>query len=111
MKSLILCAALLMIGCSDMPTAPSSNPPPAGNPPPSTTTALRWDLVAPGCSPEPPPSPLPDPTAARLTPGPEGVIVATWPYILPSGVDGLLIARFMESNEMLVLCSWDTSDL
>lgn len=110
MKSLILCAALLMTGCSEMPTAPSSNPSPP-TPPPSSSTTLRWDIAAPGCTPAPPPSPLPDPSEAQLTPGREGVIVATWRRELPSGAQGLLIARFVESGGMLLLCSWDTSDL
>ncbi|MCC7176990.1 MAG: hypothetical protein IT177_01225 [Acidobacteria bacterium] len=124
MRFIIPAALVLAAGCSGSPTSPSAlvqSPvaearsvasPGEGAPAGDTngTPALRWDVVAPGCTPRPVPSPLPDPTDARLSPGPNGMTAASWSWT-SAGRDVLLIAYFIEHDGMLKLCSWDTSDV
>jgi hypothetical protein len=67
-------------------------------------------VIAPGCSPRPAPSPLPDSNEATLSRAANGMTAATWPW-MSVGRSVLLIAYFIEDDGMLKLCSWDTSDL
>lgn len=137
MRLIFLAAAMFATGCSGSPTSPTpvaearvsesrASQSPVGGAPddgvpggvpgggaPSEGTpsrpAIRWDVIAPGCSPQPAPSPLPDPHAATLAPA-NGMTSATWPWT-SAGRSVLLIAYFIEDDGMLKLCSWDTSDL
>jgi len=106
MRSSILCAAIFAVSCTSSPTSPT---PVALDPP--RLSNLRWDLSAPGCPGQPPPSPLPNPDEATLEPGPHGDILARWPYLLDSGRRGTLHARLIERGAELVVCEWDLADL
>ncbi len=134
MRFILLTAAMFAAGCSGSPTSPTpvaearvsesrASQSPVGGAPddgapggeaPSEGTpsrpAIRWDVIAPGCSPPPAPSPLPDPNAATFAPARNGMTSATWPWT-SAGRSVLLIAYFIEDDGMLKLCSWDTSDL
>ncbi|MCC7123862.1 MAG: hypothetical protein IT178_03380 [Acidobacteria bacterium] len=70
---------------------------------------MRWDVAAPGCSPDPAPIPVPLADEAALEPDRQG-IAATWEWRLDDR-DVLLIAHFVEDDHLLKLCSWDTADL
>lgn len=110
MPPLILALALFAAGCSETPLSPTSLADGVGVTEPSSTTKLRWDLVAPGCTPRTPPSSIPDSAAARLTREPDGSITASWwDYTLPGGGTGLLYARFVLSGAEWSLCFWDTA--
>ena len=101
-----LAAALLAVNCSTSPTAPS----PVREDPTASAAPLanlRWDVMAPGCTPKSPPSPLPDPQQARLEPGPHGTIVAFW----PSYRAGMLHATLVEQDQQLLVCDWEIADL
>ena len=106
MRSSTLCAAIFAVSCSSSPTSPT---PVALDPP--RLSNLRWDLGAPGCPTQAPPSPLPNAAEAKLEPGPHGTIVAQWPYLLDSGRRVTLHASLVERGEELVVCEWDLADL
>jgi hypothetical protein len=129
MRFILLTAAMFAAGCSGSPTSPTpvaearvsesrASQSPVGGAPDDgapgggtpSRPAIRWDVIAPGCSPQPAPSPLPDPNAAILSPEANGLTSATWQWT-SAGRPVLLIAYFMEDGGMLKLCSWDTSDL
>ena len=132
MRFILLVAVVFVVGCSGSPTSPSlvaearasesrasespvggapaEGAPGGGAPSEGTGPAIRWDVIAPGCSPRRAPSPIPDPNAATLSPGPSGMTTATWPWT-SAGRSVLLIAYFVESDGMLKLCTWDSSDI
>lgn len=113
---LAVTAMLAMVtACSESPLSPSSA---VSGPFDAQRTALysdglplRWDLVAPGCSPSTPPSPLPDSDMARVHSHDPGVKVATWDWSYPAGRPAMLQAQFVRTGEIWALCYWDTSDL
>ena len=108
MRTLLpLAAALFAVNCSGSPTAPTAIPTQGSAASSAPLANLRWDVVAPGCTPKSPPSPLPDPEQARLEPGPHGTIVAFW----PSYRTGLLHATLVESEQLLLVCDWEIADL
>ena len=108
MKRLILLVALISAGCSkDMPASPTAATPQPG---PGVSTTLRWDIQAPACQSTVAPSPLPDPSSARMTTEPNGSITASYPYT-KNGRPVLLYANFVAVNGAWAMCSWDTADL
>jgi hypothetical protein len=125
MRFIVLPALVLAAGCSGSPTSPSpltelpvaqsltTASPGAGASDDESprTLPIRWDVSAPGCSPPPAPNPLPDPNHARLSPGQNGMTVASWWWQTSGGRSVLLVAHFLEHEGMLKLCSWDTSDV
>lgn len=124
MRFIIPAALVFAAGCSGSPTSPSAlvqspvaearsvaspgDGAPAGDT--NGTPALRWDVVAPGCTPRPAPSPVPDPNDARLSQGPNGMTTASW-WWMSAGREVLLVASFVDHEGLLKLCSWDTSDV
>jgi hypothetical protein len=101
----------LVAGCSDSPVSPTALDGGAGVTEPSRPLTLRWDLVAPNCSPRTPPSPLPEAISARVNHEPDGSIQASWDYTFPEGGTGLLYARFVRSGNEWALCFWDTASV
>jgi hypothetical protein len=106
MRSSILCAAIFAVSCSSSPTSPT---PVAPDPP--RLSNLRWDVSAPGCPTQSPPSPLPNAAEAVLEPGPHGTLVAHWPYRLDTGRRVTLHASLIERGTELLVCEWDVADL
>jgi len=123
MRYLIPLCAVLLIGCSDSPTAPSpvntapapiaSQPTPSPAPSPSLTPSdLHWDRIGAGCEVHGVPSPIPDVRDATIEREGDAAVMAYWPrYRSSDGRDGLLYARFVPSNGEYALCTWDMSDL
>ena len=105
-----LCGALLAVCCSNSPTAPT----PVTKEPSTASPALanlRWDVSAPGCPIKSPPSPIPNPSEARLEPGPHGTIVAFWPTYSFESRRVILQATLVEKDAQLLVCDWDVADL
>ena len=103
---LLLCATLFAASCSGSPTAPT----PVSEPHTAPLHNLRWDVAAPGCPTQSPPTPLPDPAQASLEPGPHGAILARFPYRV-HGRGVTLHATLIEQGTELLVCEWDIADL
>jgi hypothetical protein len=104
---LLLTLVLVTAGCSESMLSPSPIEDGDGAP---AAPKLRWDRVAPGCSPRTPPSPIPDVASARVTHEADGSITVSWlNYPFPQGGTGLLYARFVQSGAEWALCFWDTA--
>ena len=105
-----LCGALLAVCCSNSLTAPTPVTPQASSASPALSN-LRWDVSAPGCPVKAPPSPIPNPSQARLEPGPHGTIVAYWTAYSMDSRQVMLHATLVEQDAQLLVCDWDVADL
>ena len=104
----VLGFALCAVGCSETPLSPTEV---GRGSAAATAPRLRWDLVAPGCTPRTPPSPIPETASARVSQEADGSIRASWDHVFPGGGTGLLYAKFVPSGTEWLLCFWDTASV
>ncbi len=110
MKKMTLFALLLFtVGCGSLQTLPTSpSEAPAAKP---VSSALRWDVVAPGCSPEPYTR---EPAEPEITTDTEQGRRAIYPFYLvvmaPNRSEWRwTIADFVLTPQGWALCSWQTA--
>lgn len=105
----LLCAMLIAAAaCNELPLEPSPVASEAREA--LGVTFLRWDRAAPGCSPQTPPSPLPNAASAHIERISDDVVTASWPHTMSAGRPVILHARFVRIGEEMLLCYWDYAD-